>query len=113
MTASELIEILQEVNGDTEVIVATQPSYPIAHAIKVATPVLGDDNDSSPDRRSCVWIATDGSPYDRNPYAPSHAWEGEVVDLNALNADEECEDCGGELDSEGICFNCNPVHAHA
>ena len=78
MTLNELIEELQDIAaqneeaGEMEVYGAIQPNYPIA--VEVDT-VTVDHTGKEP----IVWIATGSSPYNINPYAPKHAWEGGEV----------------------------------
>lgn len=77
---SELVEALQnslDDNGDREVLVAQQPSYPLAaRIVSVCDPEYGDVEMSGEDA-DVLWIATSEiGTYDRSPYAPRAAWDG-------------------------------------
>jgi len=74
MTVAELIEELTEVAdagfGDLEVLLAHQPSWPLAFTVScIATP-----EDIEPEDQPVVWIAAGAHPIGRSPYAPSNAW---------------------------------------
>lgn len=79
MKIQELIERLQDIAGDfpdAEVMLATQPNYPIAETLRgVASPVdddLDDEGERDPSK-PVVWLASGGSPSEEsgiNPYAP-------------------------------------------
>lgn len=87
MMLSRLIEDLTEAmenGGDREVLVASQPSWPLANvALRVYDPAADaepQDDDGAPmddGDASVVWIATEqvGSER-RSPYAPQAAWDG-------------------------------------
>lgn len=82
MMLSELIEVLQaslDDNGDRPVLVAQQPSWPLAaHVVNVYDPEYDDDDGAAQvgeDDAAVVWIATqEVSGSDRSPYAPGRAW---------------------------------------
>lgn len=95
MTLDELIEQLTEMrdrqNGDVEVRIAYQPSWPLAGYVANVAYVDGDPDDRcethSPniwceecepedeDKKAHVWIATSGTVnHDESPYAPRAAW---------------------------------------
>jgi hypothetical protein len=87
MTLNDLIEQLQDLLeefpalGDRDVMVATQPSYPLTAVIDCVSLVDSDDDEDdedSEDGLGIVWIATSeiGSHSSVSPYAPSAAWEG-------------------------------------
>jgi len=61
MTVAELIDQLSGFDEDTEVMIAFQPSYPLAGSVENVTQV---------DAEETVWIAA-GDGYD---YAPRDAW---------------------------------------
>lgn len=69
MTLDQLIETLEEYReergGDTEVLLATQPNWPLAFHIAQCRYV----NDK-------LWIVEGGHPHP-NPYAPRQAWDEE------------------------------------
>ena len=83
MTLNDLIEQLQDLLdespelGDRDVMIATQPSYPIAAVIDCVC-VVNDEDDEEEDAFGTVWIATSeiGSSSSVSPYAPRAAWEG-------------------------------------
>lgn len=72
MTVRELIEILQEHDGDAPVRIATQPSWPLAHLI--GNVVSAGPEDDEYDEESIVWISTGEHPQD-SPHAPSGAFD--------------------------------------
>ena len=73
MTVQELIELLEEFEGDTQVRIAYQPSYPLRALVSNVTSAADDEDD--PDSKEIVWIATsDYVPSQENPYAPRAAW---------------------------------------
>ena len=92
MTLSDLIEQLQDLLedfpalGDRDVMIATQPSYPLTAVIDCVSLVDSEDADEdydedakdSEDGLGVVWIATSevSSSSSVSPYAPRAAWEG-------------------------------------
>jgi hypothetical protein len=87
MTLNDLIEQLQDLVdefpalGDRDVMIATQPSYPLTAVIDCVSLVDSDDDEDDEDAEDglgIVWIATSeiGSHSSISPYAPSAAWEG-------------------------------------
>lgn len=87
MTLSDLIEQLQDLLeefpalGDRDVMIATQPSYPLTAVIDCVSLVDNDDDEGDEDAEDglgVVWIATSeiGSHSSVSPYAPRVAWEG-------------------------------------
>jgi hypothetical protein len=87
MTLSDLIEQLQDLLeefpalGDRDVMIAQQPSYPLAAVIDCVSLVDNDDDEDDEDAEDglgVVWIATSeiGSSSSVSPYAPRAAWEG-------------------------------------
>lgn len=78
MTVSELIEMLQQHDGDAEVRIATQPNYPMALSVDGVASLYGeadyDDEDGDQTTEGVVWIAT-GECLLENPYAPSGVWD--------------------------------------
>jgi hypothetical protein len=87
MTLNDLIEQLQDlVNefpalGDRDVMIATQPSYPLTAVIDCVSLVDSDDDEDDEDAEDglgIVWIATSeiGSHSSVSPYAPRAAWDG-------------------------------------
>lgn len=85
MTLSDLIEQLQDLLeefpalADRDVMIATQPSYPLAAVIDCVSLVDSEDVDEDvEDGMGVVWIATSevGSSSSVSPYAPRAAWEG-------------------------------------
>jgi len=73
MTLDELIQELEDLreelgNGDGQVLVASQPSYPLSNRIvNVAPEAFWSDPHSD-----TVWIAVDQD--EESPYAPRDAW---------------------------------------
>jgi len=91
MTLNELIAQLQtmveqnEILGEAEVLIAHQPSYPLAVQIDVLTADY-TDGDADP----VIWIAAGDHPGSkRSPYAPKHAWDGGEVFADADEDDDE------------------------
>jgi hypothetical protein len=88
MTLNDLIEQLQDLVdefpalGDRDVMIATQPSYPLTAVIDCVSLVdsqdADEDDEDVEDGLGVVWIATSeiGSHSSVSPYAPSAAWEG-------------------------------------
>lgn len=87
MTLNDLIEQLQDLVdefpalGDRDVMIATQPSYPLTAVIDCVSLVDNDDDEDDEDAEDglgIVWIATSeiGSHSSVSPYAPRAAWEG-------------------------------------
>lgn len=87
MTLTDLIEQLQDLLeefpalGDRDVMIATQPSYPLTAVIDCVSLVDNDedeDDEDAEDGLGIVWIATSeiGSHSSVSPYAPRAAWEG-------------------------------------
>ncbi len=88
MTLSDLIEQLQDLIeefpelAEADVMVATQPSYPLAAVIDCVSLVDSDSEFEDEEEISgglhTVWIATSevGSNSKVSPYAPRAAWEG-------------------------------------
>jgi hypothetical protein len=88
MTLNDLIEQLQDLVdefpalGDRDVMIATQPSYPLTAVIDCVSLVDSEDADEDDedveDGLGVVWIATSeiGSHSSVSPYAPRAAWEG-------------------------------------
>lgn len=88
MTLNDLIEQLQDLLeeypalGDRDVMIATQPSYPLTAVIDCVSLVDSEDADEDDedveDGMGVVWIATSevGSSSSVSPYAPRAAWEG-------------------------------------
>jgi hypothetical protein len=88
MTLNDLIEQLQDLVeefpelAEADVMVATQPSYPLTAVIDCISLVDSDSDEDDDDGISgglpTVWIATSevGSSSSVSPYAPRAAWEG-------------------------------------
>ena len=88
MTLNDLIEQLQDLVeefpelAEADVMVATQPSYPLTAVIDCISLVDSDSDEDEDDGISgglpTVWIATSevGSSSSVSPYAPRAAWEG-------------------------------------
>jgi hypothetical protein len=87
MTLSDLIEQLQDLLeefpalADRDVMIATQPSYPLTAVIDCVSLVDSDedeDDEDAEDGLGIVWIATSeiGSHSSISPYAPRAAWDG-------------------------------------
>jgi hypothetical protein len=86
MTVSELIDLLSNLNPDSEVRLAMQQNYPLAATIAAVTELNDqtDDLDEETDSESSlddaspsiVWLAAGSMPWSASPYAPSEAWSG-------------------------------------
>lgn len=87
MTLNDLIEQLRNLVeefpelAEADVMVATQPSYPLSAVIDCISLVDPEDEDEDEDISGglpTVWIATSevGSSSSVSPYAPRAAWEG-------------------------------------
>jgi hypothetical protein len=78
MKISELIEQLEQqlkFEGDLEVRIAYQKSYPLAAYLESVTLVEADDDDERA-TESIVWLAASEGVYNSDsPYAPQEAWE--------------------------------------
>lgn len=78
MKLSELIEQLQDhlkFEGDLEVRIAYQPSYPLAAYLESVSLVEADDDDERA-TESIVWLAASETVSHRHsPYAPKAAWD--------------------------------------
>lgn len=89
MKVRELQEMLEGYDPDDEILVATQPNYPITVELVGVTDtakiiasdldsdlMISDEHmDAEMERRQYhVWLVTGSSPYD-NPYAPRACWE--------------------------------------
>ena len=84
MTLQELIDELVAIRdeaadelGDkeareTKLSAAYQPTYPLAGNI---TAVTLDFCEAAPR----VWLAVSNADYNESPYAPKHAWDGDVI----------------------------------
>ena len=74
MTVRELIETLEQYNGDLEVRLATQPNYPLQSTIcNVASLHEVQDYPEEDDFVDVVYITEGGQCHD-NPYAPRGLW---------------------------------------
>lgn len=89
MNLRELIDELQEAlaalesereAGEVEVLIATQPGWPLAFSIEAIT------LDSSDPGRKVLWLADGGHPHGRSPYAPPRAWDGGEVSESSEEA---------------------------
>ena len=90
MTIDELIELASEaredLGGDAEVRIASQPGWPLRAALAYVTiPPSTDPSDLyGPDETAAgqendgryLWLATGDLPDRENPYAPEWAWLG-------------------------------------
>lgn len=85
MNLAELIQQLEEIVldnpelADREVMIATQPSYPLTAVIDCISLVDADDDADEDEDFPTVWIATSeiGSYSNVSPYAPQAAWDGD------------------------------------
>ena len=90
MTIDELIELAgearEDLGGDAEVRIASQPGYPLRAALACVTiphstdpSNLYDTDETAAGREkdgTFLWLATSGLPDGENPYAPEWAWRG-------------------------------------
>lgn len=86
MNVNELIERLQDCDPEAEVMLATQPGWPLAYhlsGVATADDIAGETRCEAHESYSCdedacrdesiVWLVEGGQRYDQ-PYAPSSAW---------------------------------------
>ena len=81
MKLNDLIESLQDLQtryGDVSVRVAYQPNYPLVGSLDTVTLIENEGGGSKRDE-PVIWFAVGSAPYEENPYAPSEAWNGDVV----------------------------------
>lgn len=76
MTLDELIQRLEDLRdvlgtGDSEVLVATQPSYPIS--LEITDTVLAKEIPPNDEDDYRTWIVT--KQHNAQPYAPKALWE--------------------------------------
>jgi hypothetical protein len=78
MNVQELIELLEDCDPETEVRLATQPSWPLAFELRgVSVPDdVGHEGDDEEDalESGVVWLVEGGHP-DDSPHAPSYLWD--------------------------------------
>jgi len=80
MKVRELQEMLEGYDPDDEILVATQPNYPITvelvgvtDSVQIGLASVTQDDAIARDFFN-VWLVTGSSPYDQ-PYAPRACWE--------------------------------------
>lgn len=82
MKVSTLREILEGYEDDADVMIAHQPSWPLAETVRCVTTLEeveeydeeeGEDDDD--EERKVVWIVAGGADYKRSPYAPRSVFE--------------------------------------
>jgi hypothetical protein len=78
MNVNELLEALQDIvsedesNGERQVLLATQPNYPLQSTVRgVCTSAEAHDGEDPDD---CIYVVEGNQVYDR-PYAPHGAFE--------------------------------------
>ena len=90
MTIDELIELASEaredLGGDAEVRIASQPGWPLRAALACVTiphstdpsGLYGADETAAGQEKdgTFLWLATGDLPDGENPYAPEWAWRG-------------------------------------
>lgn len=81
MKVHELRALLAEYDDDDEILVATQPNYPITveligvtDSVQIGLASVTQDDAIARDEPINVWLVTGSSPYDQ-PYAPRACWE--------------------------------------
>jgi len=81
MTVRELIELLEEYDGDYEVLLAHQPSWPlqftVSHVIsheEILENNYDEDEDEESEPEDVVYIVEGEHPRELSPYAPRGAW---------------------------------------
>ncbi len=93
MKLSELIEALtalqDESDGEIEVVVAHQQNYPLMEAIDTITLLQNFDARDKrtlrgDGKQNVVFIACGSG----NDYAPSAAWEGDVIDCDEIDEEQ-------------------------
>lgn len=83
MRVNELRDALEDLDGDLEVRIGWQPSWPLRMRVAgVVTPqdlqdIREDEYDEEPDEaESFVWlVGSEGVDYNEHPYAPRALWE--------------------------------------
>lgn len=74
MKVRELIEMLEGFDGDAEVLLASQPGWPLANYVEGVVENAALDHDEEEDRfGDVVWIVEGGQ--HRHPYAPRGVWD--------------------------------------
>jgi hypothetical protein len=74
LTVRELLELLADHDPDTPVMIAHQPSWPLAEVLAGvvhASDVEREADDDEPAGDECLWLVAGGHAWDRSPYAPS------------------------------------------
>jgi hypothetical protein len=82
MTVQELIDRLANLDPSAEVLIATNPAWPIARTIVAVTetrtdPEMDDysrEAEPGEDAQAIVWLASGDMPWSASPYAPREAW---------------------------------------
>lgn len=72
-TVRELIEELENYDPEAPVLIAHQPSWPLAEVVAHVT--TDDDPETDDPNDAAVWIVAGGHPSDRSPYAPGFVFE--------------------------------------
>jgi len=80
----ELIEVLTDLRDnygpEARVRIAYQPNYPLTTTLSAVT-LDCTRAEMAKGGTPILWLATgDAAPYDESPYAPRHAWDGDVVE---------------------------------
>lgn len=80
MNVGTLKALLEGADDDLEVMIAHQPSYPLAEVVRsvVASSELDDDDDDDEDEDDAevLWIVAGGTHEARSPYAPRDVFQG-------------------------------------
>lgn len=77
-TVQDLLDLLTGYDPETPVLIAHQPSWPLAETLAGVAhrDDVGDDEDRGDD---VVWLVAGGHAWDRSPYAPSWAFDAAEV----------------------------------
>ena len=82
-TVQDLIDLLSDFDPDAPVLIAHQPSWPLAEVVGDVTVIEKDEDDDDDDEEgyednapdNTVWLVAGGHPHGRSPYAPKAVFE--------------------------------------
>lgn len=76
-TVQDLIDLLSEFDPDAPVMIAHQPSWPLAEVVGAVTTAefVNEDDEDETEEDNTVWIVAGGHSHRRSPYAPKAVFE--------------------------------------